>query len=216
VNPVTVTLALANSAVNAVSLTQAGPTGAGNLLINGTKATAGVATFDVARRVLFTPAGAESGNGTIWTIYGTSRSGAAIQETVNGVDNPTTVGTNQDFLTVTRIAVNKTQAGNVQVGTSGIASGPWIMMNNATNPINLGVGVTVTGTINFSVEYTYQDPNTLAAGSYPSVWTQSALAAKTANTDGSFTFPMWGARLTQNSFSSGATATATFIQAGIG
>ncbi len=85
-----------------------------------------------------------------------------------------------------------------------------------TNPINVGVGVTVTGTINWSIEYTYQDPNALAAGVAPTVWTQSALAAKAVNTDGSFTFPCWGFRLTQNSFTAPGTATAVFIQAGIG
>ncbi len=214
-NTATITLAIAAASANNIALSQT-PGAAGNLTLNGSTATGGVATLDVARRVLFTPAGAEAGNSTIWTVYGTNRSGAAIQETVNGVNNPSVVYTNQDFLTVTRIAVNKAQAGAVTVGTNGIASSQWFQLNTMTNPINVGVGVTVTGTINFSVEYTYQDPNTLALGSYPTVWTQSALAAKTSATDGSFTFPCWGMRLTQNSFTSGGTATATFIQAGIG
>lgn len=213
-NTATYTLALAAASANNIALSQT-PLAAGNLTIAGAAATAGVATLDAARRVLFTPAGAEADNSTIWTVYGTNRAGAAIQETVAGVDNPSVAYTNQDFLTVTRIAVNKAQAGAVTVGTNGIASSAWFMLSNANNPINLGVGVTVTGTINFSIEYTYQDPNVLALGSYPSVWTQAALAAKTANTDGSFSFPMWGARLTQNSFSTGATASATFLQSGL-
>ena len=215
-NPITRTLALAAASVNGVCLTQAGPTGAGNLTINGGKATNGIATFDAARRVLFTPAGAEATNSTIWTVYGTNRSGAAISEVVNGVNNPTTVGTNQDFLTVSRIAVNKTQAGNIQVGTSGIASSNWVIQNNATTPQNTGIQVVVSGTINYTVEYTYTDPNTLAIGSYPQIFALATMTSQTATLDGTITTPVWGVRLTQNSFTNPGSATMTVIQSGIG
>jgi hypothetical protein len=133
--------------------------------------------------VLFTPSGSEGGNGTIWTVYGTNRTGNPISEAVNGVNSPTTVSTLNDFATVTRIAVNKAQLGAVTVGTSGIASSPWFVVNRHITPINLGVVVTVTGTVNFSVEYTYDDPNGPFTDVAPTVFTQAAMAAKTANTD---------------------------------
>lgn len=208
-------LALASAAANNICTSQT-PSGAGNLTLNGSLVSGGVATLDVARRVLFTPAGAEAGNSTIWTVYGTNVSGNVISEAVAGTDNPTTATTVQDFKTVTRIAVNKAQAGAVTVGTSGVASSPWFQFNTATTPFNVGVAVVVSGTINYTVEYTYQDPNALAAGTFPTLFTISALASKTANLDSSFTTPCWGIRLTQNSFTNPATATIYITQAGLG
>ena len=209
-NPITRTIAVGAASVNSIAHTQT-PGGAGNLTLVSTPV-----VLDFARRVLFTPAGAEATNTTIWTVYGTNRSGAAISEVVNGVNNPTTVGTNQDFLTVSRIAVNKTQAGNIQVGTSGIASTNWVMQNNATTPQNTGIQVVVSGTINYTVEYTYTDPNTLASGSWPQVFSLATMLSQTATLDGTITTPVWGVRLTQNSFTNPGSATMTVLQSGIG
>jgi hypothetical protein len=207
-----VSLALAAASANAIAASQT-PAGAGNLTIVG-----GIATLDAPRRVLFTPAGAEGGNGTIWTVYGTNRSGNPISEAVAGVNSPTTASTLNDFATVTRIAVNKAQLGAVTVGTSGIASSPWFVINRHTTPINLGVAVTVTGTISFSVEYTYDNPNDPFTDVAPTVFTQAAMAAKSANTDAgnTFNFPIFALRLTQNSFTAPATAKMIVIQAGLG
>jgi hypothetical protein len=217
VNPITRTLALAAASANNIALSQAGPTGAGNLTLNGSTVTGGVATLDAARRVLFTPAGAEATNGTIWTIYGTNRSGAAIQEAVTGVNNPATVGTSQDFKTVTRIAVNKTQAGNVTVGTSAVGSTNWVMLNNATTPMNAGVNVTVSGVITYTVEYTYQDPNTLTTlGTFPTVFSLATMTGQTGTLDSTFTTPVWGIRATQTAFTNPGNLTLTVLQAGIG
>lgn len=204
-------LALTAAVANAIAASQT-PASAGNLTIVG-----GTAVLDAPRRVLFTPVGAEATNGTIWTVYGTNRTGSPISEAVAGVNNPTTASTLNDFATVTRIAVNKAQVGAVTVGTSGIASSPWFVVNRSANPIILGVGVTVTGTVNFSVEYTYDDPSAPFTGAAPTVFTQAALAAKTANTDAglTFNFPIYAIRLTQNSFTAPATAKMIVIQAGL-
>lgn len=205
-----VTLALADASANNIAASQT-PSSAGDLTL-----TAGALAGTVpqqARRILFTPAGAEAGNGTVWTVYGTNATGNVISESVAGVDNPTTAYTQQDFRTVTRIAVNKAQAGAVTVGTNGVASTPWFSVNTMTTPINIGCGVVVSGTINFTVEVTYDDFTSTAI---PTAFPVTALATKTGNTDAAITTPCRGVRLTQNSFSSGGTAQATFIQAGIG
>lgn len=215
-NPITRTLALAAASANNIATTQT-PGAAGNLTLNGSTVTGGVATLDAARRVLFTPAGAEATNGTIWVVYGTNRSGSAIQETVNGVNNPATVGTNQDFKTVTRISVNKAQAGAVTVGTSAIGSTNWVMMNNATTPMNTGITVVVSGTITYTVEYTYQDPNTLTSvGTYPTVFSLATMTGQTTTLDSTFTTPVWGVRATQTAFTNPGNLTMTVLQAGIG
>lgn len=203
-------LALAAASANNIATSQT-PAGAGNLtLVSST------VTLDAARRVLFTPAGAEGTNGTIWTIYGTNRTGNVISETVAGVNNPATASTVQDFLTVTRIAVNKAQAGAVTVGTSGVASTAWFVLNNALTPMNVGIGVVVSGTINYTVEYTYDNPNAPFTGTFPTVFSITALASKTTNLDGSITTPVFAVRLTQNSFTNPATASMIVIQSGLG
>ena len=208
-------LALASASANNIAQSQT-PGGAGNLTLNGALVSGGVATLDAARRVLFTPAGAEAGNSTVWTVYGTSRDNIAISEVVNGVNNPSTASTVQDFKTVTRIAVNKAQAGAVTVGTSGVASTQWFMLNNALTPMNVGLAVVVFGTINYTVEYTYDDPNAPFTGTYPTVFSISALGSKTQTLDGSLTTPVFAVRLTQNSFTNPATASIIAIQSGLG
>lgn len=207
------TLALTAAAANNIAASQT-PGAAGNLTLSA-GATAGT-TPEAARRILFTPAGAEGANGTIWTVYGTNRNGAALQETVTGVDNPSTVYTTQDFRTVTRIAVNKAQVGAVTVGTNGIASSQWFMLNRALTPVNVGIGVVVSGTINFTVEYTFDDPNEPYTGTFPTVFSITALASKTANTDSALTTPAFAIRLTQNSFTAPGTALIIALQAGLG
>lgn len=206
-------LALAAPSANNIAASQT-PSGAGNLVLTAA-ALAGTVP-DVPRRVLFTPAGAEAGNGTVWTVTGTNRTGNIISETVAGVDNPATATTVNDFKTVTQIAVNKAQAGAVTVGTSQIASTAWFVLNNALTPMNVGIGVVVSGTINYTVEYTYDDPNAPFTGTWPTVFSISALASKTANTDGSLTTPAFAVRLTQNSFTNPGTASIIAIQAGLG
>jgi hypothetical protein len=204
-------LALTAASANAIAVSQT-PASATNLTLVG----GSVVTLGAPRRVLFTPAGAEGGNGTIWTVYGTNRTGSPISEAVAGVNSPTTASTLNDFATVTRIAVNKAQLGAVTVGTSGVASSPWFVVNRNITPISLGVVVVVTGTINFSVEYTYDDPNAPFSDVAPTVFTQAAMAAKTANTDAgnTFNFPIAAIRLTQNSFTAPATAKMIVVQAG--
>ena len=202
------------AAVNNIATSQT-PLTAGNLTL-----TAGViagTTPDIARRVLFTPAGAEATNTTIWTVYGNNRSGNAITETVNGVNNPATVSTVNDFASITRIAVNKAQAGAVTVGTSGVASSPWFLVNRHTTPINIGVCVVPSGTVNYTVEYTYDNlDNAYTTGTFPTVFSFGPMASLTANADGVFALPVHAVRVTINSNTNPAYVRVIALQAGLG
>lgn len=217
--PIEASLAMkAAAAANNIAASQT-PSGAGDLTLTA-GAIAGTVPGTVgvpatARRVLFTPAGDEAANGTIWTIYGTNANGFAISETVAGVANPATAQTTQDFLTVTRITVNKAQAGAVTVGTNGVASSPWLPVNMNAAPAQFGIGVTVTGTISFTVEYTFDDPNGMAAGTYPTAFSFADLATKVANTAAVLNVPVRAIRLTQNSLTYPATARMVIIQSGL-
>lgn len=203
--------ALESAAANNICLSQT-PLGAGNLTIAGSLASGGVATIDKPRRVLFTPAGAEATNVTVWTVYGTDWNGSIISETVAGVNNPSTVYTVYDYKTVTRIAVNKAQAGAVTVGTNGIAS---------SSPINLdsyglaptSLQVTVSGTVSYTVQQTLDDLN--AVGYVNATWVNhpdTNLVAATSTAQGNYAYvPQW-VRITLNSGT--GSVVLTVVQAG--
>jgi hypothetical protein len=190
------------------------PGAAGNLTLTAA-ATAGT-TPDVARRVLFTPAGAESGNGTIWTIYGTDWNGTSISETVAGVDNPSTTYTIYDYKTVTRIAVNKAQAGAVTVGTNGVAASRPINLDNLAFP-QTAIQVTVSGTVNYTVRQTLDDPN---AANNPVAYTSitwvnhpdASLVAASATAQGNYAYMPALVQLLINSNTNPAYAVMTVIQ----
>src|ERR1700740_493972 len=88
---------LASASTNNIALSQ---TPTASFTINGSLATGGVATLDVARRVLFTPAGNESANK--FTITGTDAAGNVITDVVAG-GNATATYSAMDFKTVTSI-----------------------------------------------------------------------------------------------------------------
>lgn len=209
--PFQTTLALAAASATNIAASQS--PGAGAITINGSAATSGVATLDAARRVLITSGGNDSA--ITFTVVGTNRTGNPLSETVTGA-NASTAQTTQDFLTITSVTHTGTVAGTVTVGTSGVASSSWFPVNYHTTPVNLGIGVVVTGTINYTVEYTYDDPNAPYTGTFPTVFPLSALATKTANTDGSLAQPVFAVRLTQNSFTNPGTAKMIIIQGGLG
>lgn len=200
------------------------PGAAGNLTLNGALVASGVAVLTdpgMARQVLVTTAADESAK-TI-TIYGTNASGNPVSETITG-PAATTGTTVAYYQTVTRVTVSAAFTGAVTVGTNGVGSSRIVALNTHIDPVNFSVTVLVSGTVNYDIEYTYQDPNKPqfdSGGQLPStnpeaglIWFDDAnLAGETANQTASVTYPVWGARLKMNSGT--GTATAHFIQAGI-
>jgi hypothetical protein len=173
------------------------PAGAGDLTLTAA-ALAGTVP-DHPRRVLFTPAGAEAANGTIWTVYGLDWNNNTVSEVVTGVNNPSTVATKYDFKRVTRIAVNKAQAGAVTVGTNGVASSRPIYLDPfARAPI--GMQATVSGTVNYTVQQTVQDLNDV--GYVNATWLDHPdpnMVGATVNVQGNYGYlPQW-CRITINS-----------------
>lgn len=201
-------LAAANAALLAASQT---PTSGTPLTLTGTQP-------DVARRILLTY-GNEASNRTL-VVKGTNHTGNPISETLavpSGAGG--TVATLQDFLTVTSaLPLGGGWTAAVTLGTNTVASSPWKMLDPLVTPVNLGVGVVVSGTVNFTVEYTYDSPNGLTYNFnqpvqvIPTAWPIAALASKAVNTDGSLTTPAAAWRLTVNSGTGSATATG--IQSG--
>lgn len=199
------------TAAAANNIAQSQSPGAGAITLNGSLVSGGVATLDTPRRIRITSGGNDSG--ITFTIIGTNYFGNSLSETITG-PNATTADTTQDFATVTSVTHTGSVAGTVTVGTNGVGSTPWYNLDPFTDTFNVGIGVVVSGTVNFTVQYTYDDANAPYTGTFPTAFDLSALASKTANTDGTLTNPCWGVRLTINSGT--GTAKIVVIQVGIG
>lgn len=223
--PIYVSKSLAAADDNGVCESQT-PADAGNLDLDGVLVTDGVAVFDTQRIVLFTFAADETG--TTFTVYGAGDNGMELQEAVAGT--ATTAVTTQNFKTVTRIAISAAANGAIIVGTNGVGATPWQIVSNAMAPMGLGVCVLVSGTVNFTWQYTFEDPsgtypnpNTATSGyintaqpnritQAPTAFSLTALSSKAANTDSSMVTPIYAWRLLINSGT--GTAQAVVVQAG--
>lgn len=151
--PVTVTVGpLAAASANNIALSQT-PTAA--FTLNGSTVVSGVAVLDTARRVLFTFSGNETGK--TLTITGTDPNGQVQTDLVAGT-NATTAQSALDFKTVTAISISAGAAGAITVGTNGVASSMWVRLDEWA-PAMTTIQCTVTGTANYTVQQTLQDPN---------------------------------------------------------
>lgn len=206
----TKTLAAADSAIIAANQTLAG---AGDMALVG----GGIVTLDTGRQVLLTFAADETGHN--FTIYGyesTSGSSAPISEVIAGTTAGTVVSTRM-YGQITRIAVSAANTGNVKAGTNGVGATPWLAMNYQYAPFVLSIAAIVTGTVNYTIQYTYDDPFMVVPGTtqgiVPTAFSDPILAAATATGETTFNNPITGMRLLINSGSGSITLRA--IQAGI-
>jgi hypothetical protein len=183
---VTVTVGpLASASANAICLSQS-PGAAGALTLNGALVVSGVAVLDVARRVLITCAASEVGKSFV--ITGTNTSGNTQSETVAGP--AATAQSVLDYKTVTSITISAASAGAITVGTNGVASSRWINLDGWALP-QVAIQCTVTGTANFTVQQTMDNPNDAANPVSPDLVTwvnhpDTNLVAATATVQGNY------------------------------
>ena len=130
---------------------------AGPTLIQGIVFT-NYAQMDVARRISIASAGADSA--IIFTVNGFNRDLQPIGQTVTGVAVGTPVATTLDFLIVTQVTVSGATAGAITVGTNTTGSTSWVKTSTDMNNWALSAaGVVVSGSANYQIEHTYDDPN---------------------------------------------------------
>lgn len=185
------------------------PSGAGNLTLNGVLVSGGVATLTgagMARQVLITAAANESAK--TLTIYGTNATGNSISETVTG-PNATTATTTNYFRSVTRVAISGAAAGNIKVGTNGVGSSRVVQPDLHKKPFNIGIGCVVSGTVNFTLQHTFDDIGDSTGLNW---FDHDDIASASATIDSNYAFPVRGVRVKINS-GTGSVA-ATLIQAG--
>lgn len=83
------------------------------------------------------------------------------------------------------------------------------VVNTNISPMNIGFGVIAPGTVNFTVEHTFDDP----AVGFTTWFPHPTVADTTTSQDGNYAFPVTGVRITINS--GNGTVTMKMIQAGI-
>ena len=96
------------------------------------------------------------------------------------------------------------------VTITGTGSTNPIVLDTYISPFNVGFGVVVADTVDYTVEHTFDNVLTNANPTWFAHPTVDGLAI---NADGNYAFPVAGIRLTVNS--GGGTATLTLIQAGL-
>lgn len=216
------TKSLAAASANNIAASQS--PGAGAITLNGAAVSGGVATIDTAsstnsaigRRVLITSGASDAG--ITFTVTGTNGSGNTISDTFAG--GAVTAQSNLDFVTVTNVTHTGSVASTITIGTNGVGSSPWYTVNwMGKSPLNVAAAVELaSGSANYTVEYTFDDPNNLPTGvTVPLAFSDlspSALVAASATKDGLFNFPFIAMRLTVNSGT--GVLRARFVQAGIG
>lgn len=204
--PITASVKLGTATDSNISLSQS-PGAAGNLTITGALASGGVATLVTygAALVIITSGGDD--HLKTFTIYGTDESGLPQSESLAGANVGVATSTLY-YKTVTRIAINAASAGTVKAGTSGVGVTRWVNLNVYAQPCNTVVACDITGTVNYDIQYTYND-----LSSVTKTWTDSGLVGVTADGEATYSFPITGVRALLNSGS--GTVAMTVIEAGI-
>ncbi len=208
--PIQVTKTLVAGAVGAVSASQT--PASTTVLVNGTLASGGIATFATQQLVGVTSAANIAAR--VFTINGVDGAGNVISDTVTGV-NANTVNSVQNFKTVTSITVDAGTGAAMTVDTVTIGASNPILLDQHVSPFAIGLFVVVSGTVNYTVQYTgdnvYPQPATNLSGV---TWTDHpSLTAQTATKDSNVAYPAGAVRIKVNS----GTGTVTFIvrQAGV-
>lgn len=209
---------LVAAVANGISASQSPAAGA--ILLNGSLVSGGVANLGASqRRVIINSGGNDSG--ITFTVNGTNQAGFPISDTFAG-GATATVQSNLDFKTVTSITHTGSVAGTVIIGTNGVGSSLWQIVNWNAYPPNIAVAVQlVSGAANFTVEHTYDDPNILpgtgglnASGlTYAFPWPDATLNGAALSGETQINMPITAWRLTTNSGT--GTLTVRALQDGI-
>lgn len=204
--PILIDLSLETPALNNVCADQT-TAGADDFDIDGSLASGGSVTLTTAHRLDIESTGNISG--VTFTITGTDANGAALSEDVTGPNNAT-VTTTGYFLTITQVSVDGAVGTNTSIGTTDEAVSKTVPVNYRQRDFAIGLGMILSGTINASVQHTFDN---VLAGDTPTWFTHDVMAALTSSDDGNYAFPIMAIRLLINSFSSGADAKLHALQA---
>ena len=192
--------------------------GAGNMVLNGSGS-----DESPTRRMRLTGSGfsrvitlTSTGNisAVNFTITGTDIRGAALSEVIAG-PNINTVSTTNNFYSVTSIAASAAVGTATSAGIGDTGTSQWIRVNYQITPVAIGLGVNVTGAINWTIKQTTSNVETSEPiAAEISNHSDIDLVAQGVSRQGNYTVPFGAFKLTVNS-ASGGSLTFDSYQAGI-
>lgn len=156
-----------------------------------------------------------------FTLVGTDAQGDAISDVITGPASGATVVSSKFFNTLSSVTVSAAQAGTetVDIGTRGttLAAVSKVYPINSLDQIPAMVSVNVTGTLNFTVQQTYDDLINNKDSSGVIRWEDiTALTSKSADTTAQIGLGARGLRVQVNTYSTGAELQATVISVNSG
>lgn len=179
---------------------------------------AGVATLDMARRIIATSGGNDTGI-TI-TLTGTDWANTPISETFTGASGGAASSV-QSFKTVTSVLTSGAVATTIIIGTNTVADSPWMLFDAYAALSQVAIQCTVSGTCNYSVYQTLDNPTSIgnpAIYNRPDLVTwvahpDTAVVGATATAQANYAYAPAFTKVVLNSGS--GTVTMTDIQAGL-
>jgi hypothetical protein len=170
--------------------------------------------IEAGRRVLITSTSATETASV--TITGTNSSGSTISEVDTFSGASATLQSNLDYVSVISVVPSGTIVGSLSAGTNGVGSSRWVAWNwQLSPPLNIGYAVElVSGAINYTVQYTYDDPNNLMGGVLFPLPFNTILLDQTATADSTLSTPFIATRVLINSGT--GVIRVRSVQAGIG
>ena len=149
-------------------------------------------------------------------LVGTDANDRAQTETMALPNNAATTTSTKYFKTLTSITPSATiGADTMDIGWSDVCVTPMYPVNwRQGPPFSISVGIDITGTINYDMQHRFSNIwESATVGQGDSGWfDHSSIAAKTADADGNYAYPVTALRILVNSLTAGATFTWFVIQ----
>lgn len=170
----------------------------------------------LGRIIVITDSSTSDQSDVTFTVTGTDPNGDAISETITGPTSGATVVSTKYFKTVSSVTVSAAQGGSetVNIGTRNttLSAASKVVPLNFYSDDGVTISVDVTGTINFTVQETFDSVLTQTNASGNIVWADiSALASKTADTTSTATRGATAVRVVVNSYTNTAELQARII-----
>ncbi len=190
-----------------------------SVTLNGSLVSGGVFTSldGLGRIIIIKDSSTNTQSDVTFTITGTNTQGDAISETLTGPASGATVASTKYYKTVSSVTVSAAQGGTekVDIGTRGttLSAVSKIAPLEFRDPESALISVDVTGTLNFSVQETFDSVLDQKDSDGGILWVDiTALASKTADTTSNSTRGATAVRVVINTYSTGAELQARIIQ----
>jgi len=178
------------------------PGAAGALDLDGALIVGGAWSSSIGQLVTITADGDESAR--TFTVTGTDYNGYAITEDIAGPNATTGTGAVY-FYGITEISVDDATADALTVGFAGGAVSPPFTVNYKMPDFKAALGVDVSGTINWTIQYTFDDVFATAWRENTGDWDNhddSNLVSQTVDRSGNYAYPPVATRIKVNSVTS--------------